>query len=219
MSQSTSAAGVAVNPAVPRGPRRFGGAKIRGLEDRTHHALGGDRILPDEIAIASQQTTEILRPGAVHCGVDDHMPDMSGAQFLRLRRKAQESIDVAVDEKLDRFDRRVGDPMDVSERFEANLGGNKGQQHVRGRPEGLHPDALAIQVGDAADAVVSEQFEIADMYTGQQRNRIARLLEPPKQLYRFSEADDRSGDSAAAPTIDPPQPDRSHEAAAYLARN
>jgi hypothetical protein len=46
-----------------------------------------------------------------------------------------------------------------------------------------------------------------------------RLLEPPKQLYRFSEADDRSGDSAAAPTIDPPQPDRSHEAAAYLARN
>ena len=46
-----------------------------------------------------------------------------------------------------------------------------------------------------------------------------RLLEPPKQLYRFSEAPDRSGDSAAAPTIDPPQPDRSHEAAAYLARN
>ena len=46
-----------------------------------------------------------------------------------------------------------------------------------------------------------------------------RLLEPPKQFYRFSEADDRSGDSAAAPTIDPPQPDRSHEAAAYLARN
>jgi hypothetical protein len=46
-----------------------------------------------------------------------------------------------------------------------------------------------------------------------------RLLEPPKQLYRFSEAPDRSGDSAAAPTIDRPQPDRSHEAAAYLARN
>src|SRR6516162_3022053 len=46
-----------------------------------------------------------------------------------------------------------------------------------------------------------------------------RLLEPPKQFYRFSEADDRSGDSAAAPTIDRPQPDRSQEAAAYLARN
>ena len=45
-----------------------------------------------------------------------------------------------------------------------------------------------------------------------------RLLEPQKQLYRFTEADDRSGDSAA-PIIDRLQPDRSLETAAYLARN
>src|SRR6516165_5320038 len=55
----------------------------------------------------------------------------------------------------------------------------------------------------------------------QQRGRLQgewRLLEPPKQLYRFAEADDRSGDSPA-PTVDRPQPDRSLKAAAYLARN
>ena len=45
-----------------------------------------------------------------------------------------------------------------------------------------------------------------------------RLLVPPKQLYRFAEADDRSGDSPA-PTVDRPQPDRSLKTAAYLARN
>ena len=45
-----------------------------------------------------------------------------------------------------------------------------------------------------------------------------RLLAPPKQLYRFAEADDRSGDSPA-PTVDRPQPDRSLKTAAYLARN
>jgi hypothetical protein len=45
-----------------------------------------------------------------------------------------------------------------------------------------------------------------------------RLLVPPKQLYRFAEADDRSGGSAA-PTVDRPQPDRSLDTAAYLARN
>ena len=45
-----------------------------------------------------------------------------------------------------------------------------------------------------------------------------RLLEPPKQLYRFAEADDRSGGSAA-PTVDRLQPDRSLETAAFLARN
>src|SRR5215472_13012762 len=40
-----------------------------------------------------------------------------------------------------------------------------------------------------------------------------RFLEPPKQLYRFAEADDPSGDSAA-PTVDRPQPDRSLKTAA-----
>ena len=45
-----------------------------------------------------------------------------------------------------------------------------------------------------------------------------RLLEPPKLLYRFAEADDRSGDSPE-PTVGRPQPDRSLETAAYLARN
>src|SRR5262249_59003734 len=39
-----------------------------------------------------------------------------------------------------------------------------------------------------------------------------RLLGPPKQLYRFAEADDRSDDSAA-PTVDRPQPDPSLETA------
>jgi len=43
-------------------------------------------------------------------------------------------------------------------------------------------------------------------------------LSPPKQLYRFAEADDRS-DNSSAPTFDRPQPDRSVETAAYLARN
>jgi hypothetical protein len=45
-----------------------------------------------------------------------------------------------------------------------------------------------------------------------------RLLVPPKQLYRFAEADDRS-DGSAAPTVDRPEPDRSLETAACLARN
>src|SRR5262249_23110083 len=44
------------------------------------------------------------------------------------------------------------------------------------------------------------------------------LLEPPKLLYRFAEADDRFGDSAA-PTVGRPQHDRSLDTAAYLARN
>ena len=39
-----------------------------------------------------------------------------------------------------------------------------------------------------------------------------RLFGPPKQLYRFAEADDHSDDSAA-PTVDRPQPDRSLETA------
>ena len=37
--------------------------------------------------------------------VDDHVADLAGAQFLRLGRKAEERIDLALGEKLHRLGR------------------------------------------------------------------------------------------------------------------
>src|SRR6516165_8958619 len=85
------------------------------------------------------------------------MSDMAGAQFLRLGGKAQESIDLAVHETLDGFDRCICHPANVLGGVKAELGPDKGQQHVQGRPQGLHSDAPAFQVGDPANTLVPEQ--------------------------------------------------------------
>jgi hypothetical protein len=120
----------------------------------------------------------------VHRGIDDDAADLPGAQLLRLGWKAEEGIDLAVDKTLDRLDRRVGDPVEILDWVEPDLGGQKGQQRVRVRPQGLYPDAFSLQVGDAANAFVSEQFEAADHHTGQQRNRLADI-DPSNKIRRI----------------------------------
>src|SRR5438105_1773661 len=103
------------------------------------------------------------------------MSDMAGAQLLRLGGKAQESIDLAIYETIDEFDVWIGYPVDALDGVKAELGGDQGQQHVRGRPQGLHSDALGLQVGDPANTLVPEQFDTADMDASEQRNRLAGL--------------------------------------------
>jgi hypothetical protein len=63
-----------------------------------------------------------LRPRAIHCGIDDHLADTAGAQLLRLRRKGEERIDLAVDEQVFRLGRRIGDPVDIPDGVEPDLG-------------------------------------------------------------------------------------------------
>ena len=43
------------------------------------------------MCIATQQTAEILGPGAVHRGIDDDMAGMPGAQILRLGGKPRKA--------------------------------------------------------------------------------------------------------------------------------
>ena len=70
-----------------RGLLRLGGADVGSLENGTQNALGGDRMIADEVPVARQQTAEILRPWLVRGRVEDHATDLAGAQFLRLGGK------------------------------------------------------------------------------------------------------------------------------------
>src|SRR5215471_17278608 len=47
-----------------------------------------------------QHAAEILGPRTVYPSVDDHVPDPSSMQFLRLGRKAAERVNLAVGKKL-----------------------------------------------------------------------------------------------------------------------
>jgi hypothetical protein len=107
---------------------------------------------------------------------------MSSAEILRLRRKAQDGVDLPVREKLDRCGRSAGDPADVVDRVEPDMSRHDGHVLVLAPSQGWHADALALQVADAADRVVSEQFKTADMHPSQQRDRVAGIDcgHPPK---------------------------------------
>jgi hypothetical protein len=77
-------------------------------------------MFADVVAVAGQHA-EIFRPRRVERAVDDDVPDIAGAQRLRLGRKPEEPVDLALDKRIDRFDRRVSDPMDVGYRVARDL--------------------------------------------------------------------------------------------------
>ncbi len=86
------------------------------------------------------------------------MADFPGAQFLHTGRLAEECIELSFDEgfrKLVFF----GDPFDVVDGIEPDIGGHQSNQHVLRRIEGQDANPLAPQIRDAVDAVVGDQFE------------------------------------------------------------
>jgi hypothetical protein len=44
-------------------------------------------MVAHELPAAGQQTAEVLRPGAIDRAVDNHVPEIAGAQLLRLGRE------------------------------------------------------------------------------------------------------------------------------------
>ena len=122
------------------------------------------------------------RPWTIDRAVDDDAADTLGAQLLRLRRKAEERIDLAVDEQLLGADRAAGDPVDLRLRVDADIGGDHGQEQVLRRPHRLDADFFAGEVGNAADRAVHEQLEAADMNPGQHFHRHAAI--DPGDLHR-----------------------------------
>jgi hypothetical protein len=78
------------------------------------------------------------------------MSDTAGVQFLRVRRKAQEGVDLAVDEKLLRRYLAAADPADVLGRVDADICGDDRQEQMRRRTQERNADALALEVGNAS---------------------------------------------------------------------
>ena len=74
------------------------------------------------------------------------MVDIPGAQLLGLRRKAEERIDLAVDEQLLRLDRWARDPIDVGDGVEPDISGHDREKAVPLGPDALYPHTLTSQV-------------------------------------------------------------------------
>ena len=74
-----------------RGLLRLGGADSLALRRARSDALGGDRMIADELPVADHHAAEVLRPWLVGGGVEDHATDLAGAQLLRLGGKPRKA--------------------------------------------------------------------------------------------------------------------------------
>jgi hypothetical protein len=108
----------------------IGGANLASLEDRAYRALCCDGVLAREVAIGGNQAAEILRPRAVDCTVEQHAADLSCTQLLRIGRKTEEGVDLAVCQELLRLARRMGRPLDVPIWIEPDRGCDTGEKNV-----------------------------------------------------------------------------------------
>jgi hypothetical protein len=100
---------------------------------------------PHVFAAAGQHTAEILRPRGLDGGVDDHPADMASAEMLRLRRKAEERIDLSVREELNRWRRCARDPTDVVDGVEPDMSGHHGDEHMMARLQAGTPTFLPFK--------------------------------------------------------------------------
>src|SRR5947209_307977 len=119
----------------------------------------------DKVPIARQHAAKVLRPGAVNVKVQDYVPDFSGAQLLWLRRRAQERVDLSVDKELHWSNGRTQDPFDIPDGVEAHVGCHGTQKCVGGSSPSLHAYLLALQVSNAVNVHLGEQFKTSDMHS------------------------------------------------------
>src|ERR1700738_4441541 len=100
------------------------------------------------------------------------MAGIASSQLLRLRRKPQEVIDLPFREQIQRVDRRVGagHPANVLGGVEPDMSSHQGQQIGWTR---LEADAFALQLANASDAFLGQQFVTAAMRAGEHDDRRA----------------------------------------------
>src|SRR6516162_11097869 len=101
--------------------------------------------------------------------------DLTGTQFLRLGRKAEERIDLSVGKKLHWGRTGARDPVDILGRIEADMGGHRRDECVLVDTSALYADLLALQIPNGADAFIGKQFEAADMHAGKHRDGFAGI--------------------------------------------
>src|SRR4051812_28766691 len=116
----------------------------------------------------------MLEPRPVGRGVEDRMAYLPFAQFLGSGRRAEEGIDLAIDEEFGRAT-LLSDPVDVVGGIKPDIGSHQNQQHVRVVIERAYSHPLATQILNTADAFVRDQFETTGVQARKYLDREACL--------------------------------------------
>ena len=120
-------------------------------------------MLAHELLMRSDDAAEVLRPRSIESATDDDVTYLLLAQFLRIRRKAHECIDLAVCEQLHRLGRRVDNEIDIPLGINADVGRHGGNEDMVCRSQFGDSHHLSLEIANRPYALGPEQlvhFEI-----------------------------------------------------------
>src|SRR5947207_3172654 len=120
-------------------------------------------MLTEVLVVAGQHATVIIGPRPIGDAANQDMTDPARAQLLHFRWVGEESVDVAVQEQLQRLRRRIGDPIYIAHRIETDRGSERGEKHLGTAADHADPNALALQLTDLLNPILGEQLKATDM--------------------------------------------------------
>ena len=123
--------------------------------------------------MADHHAAEVLRPRTVRHAVDDRVTDPLRPELLRVGRKREKAVDLAVREQPLRLRRGHRGPRDVFARIEADVRHHARDERIGRSSNGVHGDRLALQVANRADALGAEQLETPRLNAGQHDDGLA----------------------------------------------
>src|SRR5439155_20488199 len=125
--------------------------------------FGRHRMISNEVLVSAHYAAEVLGPRAVLAAVDDDVADLLRPQLLRIGRKPQEGVDLALRQESHRLARGVRRPVDIFLRIQTNVSHHAREEDVLARAERLYADRLPLQVVHGADALRPEQHEAPNL--------------------------------------------------------
>jgi hypothetical protein len=124
-------------------------------------------VLADELPVALDHTTEVLRPWPVRRHRHDDVTDLPGAQFLRLRGEGNEDVNLCLYERLHV---RVGwehDPLDITGWIHTDVSDHGGEKEVGNRAQRPHRNPLPLEIPERPEWLSGDNLHAADVDTAQ----------------------------------------------------
>src|SRR5262245_9413609 len=109
---------------------RFGCADVGRFENRTQCSFRGCRVLFHKVLVRRDHAAEVVRPGTIDHAVENEVTNVLVPQFLWVRRKPKESVDLALAKEPYCIRLRMYNPLDVFRGVQADMGEYGGKENV-----------------------------------------------------------------------------------------
>src|SRR5262247_1442778 len=109
---------------------RFPCADIGRFENRAQCSLSGRRMPFHKVLVGRDHAAEVVRPRTIDDAVENEVTNVLVPQFLWVRRKTKESVDLALAKESYCLSLRMHNPFDVFRGVPADMGQYSGKENV-----------------------------------------------------------------------------------------